>query len=56
VAFGPVRRRAYARVRALSLLIISVALAVGIFRQPLLVPLLIPLAPFATVLVRRRSR
>jgi hypothetical protein len=45
VVLGPTRRRAYARVRVLALLIISFALAVGIFRQPLFVPLLIPLLP-----------
>ena len=53
---GPARRQVYARVRVLALVIVSVALAVGIFRQPLFVPLLIPLAPCLAVALRPTGR
>lgn len=48
--FGEARRKRYALVRVLALLVVSFALAVGIFRQPLFVPLLIPLVPMAATL------
>ncbi len=47
--FSPPRRRNYARVRVVSLLVVSGLLAVGVFRQPLFVPLLIPLVPSVLV-------
>jgi hypothetical protein len=43
------RRRRYAQVRVVALLAVSIALAIGVLRQPLFVPLLIPLIPCALV-------
>jgi len=50
------RRRRYATVRVLSLLVVSAALATGIFRQPIFVALLIPLVPAVLVEIRSGTR
>jgi hypothetical protein len=46
---GPFGRRRYAQLRMLELLLVSIAVAVGLLHQPLLVPLLIPAATCAVV-------
>ena len=48
------RRARYARVRVVMLLVISIACAVGILKQPLWIPILTAIAPNAILLWRRR--
>ncbi len=48
------RRARYARVRVVMLLVISIACAVGLLKQPLWIPILTAIAPNAILLWRRR--
>jgi hypothetical protein len=49
---GPRLRRSYARIRLASLAIVCIGMAAGVVRQPLLVPLLIPLLSHAFLATR----
>ena len=46
---GARRRRRYALVRVVELLVISLLLALGLFEQPLFAPLLVALLPLAMI-------
>jgi hypothetical protein len=49
VVVGPVRRRQYARVRVAVLALVSLLLAVGVFRQPLWIPIIVAFIPMIIV-------